>query len=138
MNIEATGFWDRALITLKSARLLLDTDPDSSASCSYYSAFYAVSALFALRDKFFTKHSAVEAAVHRDLVKVGYWSSELGANYSYLINTRITGDYGILKHVSENQAKKAIQSAQHILLAVHKAHPDVFTDRESLLCQDLA
>ena len=58
MNIETIGFWDRALKTLQSAKIPLPTDPDGSASCSYYCAFYAVSALFALQDKFFSKHSA--------------------------------------------------------------------------------
>lgn len=126
MNEEAIEFWDRVLKTLQSAKLLLATDPDSSASRSYYAAFYAVSALFILQGKNYSKHSALEAAVHRDLVRSGRWSKGLGSDYSYLVGLRIIGDYGGLKHVSKDEAGKAIQAAQRILRAVHEMHPDVF------------
>ncbi len=137
MKKEAVERWSRAIVSIQSAKLLLATDPDASASRAYYSAFYAVSALFVLQGKSYSKHSAVETAVHRDLVKPGIWPGNLGSDYSSLLATRITGDYDMSEHVSANQAKKAIQSAQRILLAVHEAHPDVFPDKEGILCQDL-
>jgi uncharacterized protein (UPF0332 family) len=133
MNKEAIGFWNRALKTLQSAKLLLPTDPDSSASRAYYTAFYAVSALFALQGKTFSKHSAIEAAVHRDLVRPGHWPKELGAAYSALLALRTTGDYGGLEHVLEEEAGEAIQAVQRILRAVHAAHPDIFSDPEGVL-----
>lgn len=133
MNKEAIGFWNRALKTLQSAKLLLPTDPDSSASRSYYTAFYAVSALFALQGKTFSKHSAIETAVHRDLVRPGHWPKELGAAYSALLALRTTGDYGVLEHVLEEEAGEAIQAVQRILRAVHDAHPDIFSDPEGVL-----
>ena len=71
MKPEVLVLWDRACRTIESAATLADTDPDSSASRAYYAAFYAVSALFAARDRHFRKHKAVEVAVHRDLVKSG-------------------------------------------------------------------
>jgi uncharacterized protein (UPF0332 family) len=62
--------WDRALEPLAAATLLLPHGGfDSAASRAYYAAFHAASALFALEGRTFTKHSALEAAVHRDLVK---------------------------------------------------------------------
>ena len=133
MNEESSGFWARALRTLRSAKLLLTEDPDSSASRSYYAAFYAVSALFALQGKTFSKHSAIEAAVHRDLVRPGHWPKELGVNYSYLLGLRTKGDYGVLEHVLEEEAGEAIQAVQRILRAVHDAHPDIFSDPEGVL-----
>ena len=128
MNEETIGFWNRALKTLQSAKSLLPSDPDSSASRSYYAAFYAVSALFVLQGRTFSKHSAVESAVHRDLVRSGHWPKELGANYSSLLALRAIGDYGVLEHVSESQAEEAIQAVRRIFRAVHEAHPDVFSD----------
>ena len=128
MNKEAVGFWNRAVRSLQTARLLLQVDPDSCASRSYYAAFYAVSALFALNGQTFSKHSAVESAVHRDLVRPGHWPKELGAAYSSLLALRATGDYGVLEHVSESQAEEAIQAVRRIFRAVHGAHPDVFSD----------
>lgn len=69
MNPEAAALWDRAQKAVASARALVETDADGAASRAYYAAFYAVSALFSVEGKAFTKHTAVAAAVHRDLVK---------------------------------------------------------------------
>ena len=133
MSEEAIGFWNRALKTLQSAKVLLPLDPDSFASRAYYAAFYAVSALFALQGRTFSKHSALESAVHRDLVRPGHWPKELGADYSYLLRLRAKGDYGGLEHVSESEAIEANQMAERILRAVCEAHPDVFSDTERIL-----
>ena len=133
MNEEAIGFWNRALKTLQSARLILQLDPDSFASRAYYAAFYAVSAFFALQGKTFSKHSALESAVHRDLVRPGHWPKELGADYSYLLRLRAKGDYGGLEHVSESEAMEANQMAKRILRVVCEAHPDVLSDPEGIL-----
>lgn len=133
MNEEAIGFWNRALKTLPSARFLLPADPDSCASLAYYAAFYAVSALFALQGRTFSKHSALESAVHRDLVRPGHWPKELGADYSHVLRLRTKGNYGGLEHVSESEAEEAIQAVQRILRAVHEAHPDVFSDPQGIL-----
>lgn len=126
MKEEALGFWNRGLKTMQSAEILLPTDPDSSASRAYYAAFYAVSALFALEGKTFSKHSALESAVHRDLVKSGRWPRERGEDYSALQGIRITGDYGVLEHVSARTAEEAIKAARCILRAVYKEHPEIF------------
>lgn len=64
--------WDRAREAFRSAQLLVAHNGfDSAVSRAYYAAFHAVTALFALEGRTFTKHSALEAAVHRDLVKGG-------------------------------------------------------------------
>ena len=130
LNKEADEFWNRAL---KTAKLILQADPDSCASRSYYAAFYAVSALFALSGRTFSKHSALESAVHRDLVKPGHWPKELGTEYSSLLALRATGDYGGLEHVSGEEAVEAIQAVQRIFQAVYEAHPDVFSDPADVL-----
>ena len=44
-------------------------DPDSAASRSYYAAFHGVTAVLAGRGIEFTKHTAVRAALHRDLIQ---------------------------------------------------------------------
>lgn len=133
MNKEAAEFWNRAVRSLQTAKLIFEVDPDGSASRSYYAAFYAVSALFAIRGQTFSKHSAVESAVHRDLVRTGHWAKELGAAYSSLLALRATGDYGGLEHVSKTEAEGAIQAVQRILLAVYEAHSDVFSDPTGIL-----
>ena len=126
MNPEALDYWTRAVQALKTAGLLSATDPDAAASRAYYAAFHAVSALFALRRVTFSRHTALEAAVHRDLVKTGQWSPDLGADFSFLLRLRATGDYGGAAHVSKEDAAEAVAASSHILGAVRDAHPAAF------------
>ena len=82
--------WDRAIDACRDAQILLANGGfDGAASRAYYAAFHAVTALFALEGRTYTKHSAVEAAVHRDLVKVGRWPSEIGRDFSFCVESAI-------------------------------------------------
>ena len=108
-DADAVQRWGRALATFRAGELLLEAENyDNSASRAYYAAFHAVSALFALKDKVFSKHSALEAAVHRDLVKSGRWAPELGSYFSALIEQRDVGDYGVAEHVDREEAQTAV------------------------------
>lgn len=120
MNAEVRDFLERALQAVETAEWLIERDSDASASRSYYAAFYAVSALFAVQGRTFNKHSAVESAVHRDLVKTGEWTTELGAAYSYLVSLRSTGDYGGGLHIDIATAKIAFKNAKSIIKAARK------------------
>ena len=126
MTGEARDYWVRALENLRIAGKIAAEASDIAASRTYYAAFYAVSALFALRGKSFPKHSAVKAAVHRDLIKPGEWPEELGRAYTRLLELRDRGDYGGAEHVSQEDAEEALKAAKRILEAVHQAHPDLF------------
>ena len=117
MNTEARDFLERALKAVETAGLLVERDSDASVSRSYY----AVSALFANQSLTFTKHAAVESAVHRDLVKTGKWVVELGAAYSSLASLRSTGDYGGGLHIDVDTAKTALEKAHKIIQAVRKS-----------------
>jgi uncharacterized protein (UPF0332 family) len=90
----------RANRALQTAPMLVTTDPESAVSRAYYAAFHAVTAVFALRGRSFTKHSALRAAVHKDLVKTDEWSVELGKDYDLVMSLRQTGDYGGTAYVS--------------------------------------
>jgi uncharacterized protein (UPF0332 family) len=129
MNADAADLWSRALQALDTADSLLQSDPDASASRAYYAAFNAVSAHFAVHGQTFTKHSAVESAVHRDLVKSGLWVAELGASYTSLVNIRTTGDYGGGVHVTNNDARAACAAARTILMAVCDINPALTFER---------
>ena len=118
MNPDASDLWQRATRAVRTAREFSASDPDAAASRAYYAAFYAVSALFALDGRSFSRHTAVEAAVHRDLVRNGRWPQERGEDYSVLLQTRDTGDYGAGVHVTNEQTADAIERAERILAAV--------------------
>jgi len=119
--------WDRALEAFRAAALLLaHAGFDSAASRAYYAVFHAASALFALEGRTFAKHSALEAAVHRDLVKTGRWSADLGRDFSFCVDVRGVGDYGSEVRVDASQAKEATAAARRILVVVRGALPDEF------------
>lgn len=124
MTEEAADLWARARQAILTSRVIARSDPDAAASRAYYAAYYAVSALFALEGKTFGRHSALEASVHRDLVKSGRWSNSLGREYSFLRGLRSTGDYGGGMHVSESDAAEAILAAERIIEAVEALHPE--------------
>ena len=132
MSPLSDDLWFSAKDALRAAKTVFPVSPDSAASRAYYAAFYAVSALFALEGKTFRKHSAVEAAVHRDLVRPGHWSVELGGGFSHLLTTRSLGDYGLGQHVIYADAEKAIQIAGDILQAVSQANPEEFTGLDEI------
>jgi uncharacterized protein (UPF0332 family) len=125
---EIEDYWSRAIQALQTAESLVDRDPDASSSRAYYAAFYAVSALLAFEQRSLSKHTAVERAVHRDLVKPGLWSVELGAAFSWLANLRYTADYGGGEHVQPEDAGLALGKARMILHAVRDSAPEPLPD----------
>ena len=127
MNKVATDFWERSLDSLRAAKRVVSISPDSAAPSAYYAAFYAVSAHFALGGRTFRKHTALQAAVHRDLVKGEGWPAHLGSAYSRLNELRDVGHYGGAKHVTPEEAERAIEMAGDILQAVAELHPEAFS-----------
>ena len=125
MRDFADSEWKRALCSLETAKRNARRDPDSAASRAYYAAFHALTALFALRGQTFTKHSAIRAALHRDLVKPGEWSADLGEAYQIVFDLREKGDYGGLMCVSRDEAKTAIDKAAKIIEAVKNPYPEL-------------
>ena len=130
MSVQAIALWNRAGDSLRGARLLLDQLPDLAASRAYYAAFYAVSAWLTLQGREFRRHTAVEAAVHRDLVHEGLWPDRLGEEYSRLVRLRHTGDYGVEQHVEPDAALRAINVAADIVEAVAQLAPEHFSAAE--------
>lgn len=124
MNEAAASLWARALASLRSAAVLVDVDPNSAASRAYYAAFQAASAMFALRGKQFRKHAAVEAAIHRDMIRPGHWEEPLGHAYRKLLQMRDAGDYGMSQMVSAEDARDAVQLAERIITAVRETAPE--------------
>ncbi len=110
--------WQRALASLDAARVLQETGyPDFAASRAYYAAFYAASAVLLARGSDVTKHTAVLSAIHRDFVHRGELAREQGRALDWLFELRGIGDYGQSRHVSEDEAEKAIELARGFLRA---------------------
>jgi uncharacterized protein (UPF0332 family) len=86
--------------------------------------------LLAFEQVSYSKHTAVERAVHRDLVKPGRWSEELGAAFSWLANLRYTADYGGSEHVHKEDAELAVERARLILNAARDSAPEPLPEIE--------
>ncbi len=126
MKDYALDLWQRAGKALETARRdAVQGDCDAAASRAYYAAFYSVSAVLALEGKGFRKHSGVEAALHRELVRTGRWPADLGSDYRSLRILRNTADYGGLEHVTADQAAEAIHAAERILEAAAQTCPEL-------------
>ena len=116
--------WMKAERSLAAAQAILVTDPDSSASRAYYAAFHGVTAVRAGRGMEFTKHTAVRAALHRDLIQAGLLPADLGRDYDFLLDLRETADYGGVAEASLTSATKASEKARAILAAIEPLLPD--------------
>lgn len=125
MNDEALAHWNFAKEDLGLARHDLALSPRVAASRAYYAAFHAVSALFVLEDKTFLKHTALESAVHKELVKTNRWTKDLGVGYSKLFKLRMTSDYDVMQKITSDAAEAAIEVAQEVLDAVRAIHPEL-------------
>jgi uncharacterized protein (UPF0332 family) len=109
---EVAELWVRAQRALSTARLLATEDPDACASRACDAAFHAASAWLASTGRSYNRHSAAEAAAHRDLVRPGFMTAELGAGYTWLQSIRSTGDYGGPCHVTAMDAEAAVAMAE--------------------------
>ena len=125
MKAFATTEWGRAGRSLRAAQELLRIDADSAASRAYYAAFHALTALFALRGLAFTRHAALRAALHRDLVQKGVLGVEMGKAYDFLMTLRATGDYGGADSVTTASAKQALDKAAESVAAIGAACPEL-------------
>lgn len=72
----------------------------------------------------FTEHTAVRAALHRDLIQSGAISADLGRDYDFLLDLRETADYGGVAQASLASATKAIEKARTILTTLEPLLPD--------------
>lgn len=86
---------ERADETLNDARLLFEKERLCGyVNRLYYACFYAVSALLLTKDFSTSKHGHLRSLMHREFVKAGMISAELGKHFDLLFNNRQKGDYG--------------------------------------------
>jgi uncharacterized protein (UPF0332 family) len=84
----------RARETIEEAKVLLETGhANACVNRLYYACFYAISALLLTRNISTSKHSQVRAMLHRDYVKSGRVSKEMGDHFDLLFDSRQKGDY---------------------------------------------
>ena len=114
---EAIRYWWRmAREALAAAELALKAGfLHTAVNRAYYAAFYAVTALLLTRDLQFKKHSGVRAAFHREFVRTGLVSKEIGALYDELFEERQHSDYLVLVELERDEVRERIDGAKRIL-----------------------
>ena len=113
---------ERARESLDAAATLLETGhPDFAASRAYYAAFYAATATLLAAGLEFRKHGQVLGAVHRHFVKTGRLAERYGRNLNWLFELRALGDYGELRHVDPEEARRALDVARELVETLEAA-----------------
>jgi uncharacterized protein (UPF0332 family) len=121
---EIVELWQRAQVALRATDTLLAAGfSDFAAARAYYAAFYAASALLLAEGKTFRSHRGVVALMHRDYVRSGHLSMNIGRILSTLSDLRSVGDYGSATHVPQAETRVALSEAQQFLEAVRALLP---------------
>ncbi len=115
----ARAIWKTAREKLDAAQLLLNANHyNDSLSRSYYAAFHAVSLLFFLHGKSFSRHSALISAFNKDFILNSIFLPDIGKAFSGLFEARQAGDYDVFQSADREEAMKGVDDARSILQAI--------------------
>ena len=85
---------ERAYETLDEAKIMFEAGKiNAYVNRLYYACFYAASALLLTKGLTTSKHSYLRSILHREFIKMGIVSTDLGVHFDLLFNSRQKGDY---------------------------------------------
>jgi len=94
----------RACETIGEAKTMFDAGHmNAYVNRLYYACFYAVSALLLTKNVSTSKHGYLRSLMHKDFVKTGLISNEMGRHFDLLFNNRQKGDYADFIAFKANQ-----------------------------------
>lgn len=82
---------------------------------AHYASFYAATAVLLQLGDQYSKHSAVRAAVRRDLVHVGRIEEMRGTFHDKLFLARLEGDYTTLASIEPDEAVRQAAGAERFV-----------------------
>ncbi len=97
--------------------------PIAAVNRSYYAVFYAAAAVFASEGQTFSKHTALRAAIHRDLAKTGRLHEEIAALYDQLLEDRGDADCAAIISLTAQEGREAFENAQRVVAALQQLLP---------------
>ncbi|MCR4566470.1 MAG: HEPN domain-containing protein [Pseudobutyrivibrio sp.] len=104
---------------LKSAKLLFDNEDFRGANNrAYYAIFHAISAVHALDGHAYKKHKDSIANFNKNYVKTEIFDRSLGRKISDAEEVRHASDYDDFYIATIKDAKKQIDDAEEIIIAV--------------------
>ena len=116
--VEIAANLQRAEASIQAAKeLAAGSYYDFVASRTYYAVFYAATALLLSEELEFSKHSGVIASIHQRFVKTGKLDKSYGKDLNWLFELRGVGDYGATIHVLQQDAERAVETAEGFLRA---------------------
>ena len=117
-----TQYWmEKAWESYEAAKSEYDSNRLSTAVRNlYYGCFYALTSVFYEQGKSFRKHTAVRAALHRDLIKTGKIDVKWGRFYNRVFDRRQEGDYEPLVNFESEQIKQFLQEAEQFIRVLEK------------------
>lgn len=116
---EVEALLERADTSLAAGRTLLANGFfDFAAGRAYYAAFYAATAALLARDETFKTHNGLMRAVNLHFVRPGLLATGLGRSFDWLSKLRMVGDYGQRRHVPEEEAERALATAEELVAAL--------------------
>jgi uncharacterized protein (UPF0332 family) len=86
----------------------------------YYGCFYAISALLLTKDLSSAKHSGVRSLFHKNFVKTGVVSTDIGKIYDKLYRNRQKGDYADLVRFQVDAVRDWYDEAMKFVKDVEK------------------
>lgn len=106
----------RSKETLREAILMANNNHwNAVANRLYYAVFYIVNALLIKNNLNFSSHNGVKSQFHKNFIKPGIVTIELGKIYSRLFNLRQEGDYIDLTRFKKSDIEPFITDAKHFI-----------------------
>lgn len=122
MNKEVTELIDKSKRSINAAkRLHEEGDFDFAASRAYYALFYISEALLLVKQKSYSKHSAVISAVHEHFIRTNELPKDFHKTLNRAFILRQQGDYLCTTKITKEIAQKIIKDVEkNIEIALSK------------------
>ncbi len=119
----------RAWETIDESQILLDSGHTNAyVNRLYYACFYAVSALLLTKNISTNKHGYLRSILHKEFVKTGFVSQELGKHFDLLFNNRQKGDYADLVVFKANEVEGWLAQTQKFISHIESLISDLLKE----------
>jgi uncharacterized protein len=116
------SYWmEKAWESFKAAKSEYTSNRLSTAVRNlYYACFYSLTAVLYRLGKSFRKHTAIRAALHRDLIKTGKVDAKWGRFYNRVFDRRQEGDYEPMVSFESIQVEQFLEEAEQFIKVMEK------------------
>lgn len=109
----------RAHETIEEAKMMIDAGHiNAYVNRLYYACFYAASALLLTKEISTSKHGYLRSLMHKDFVKTGLISKEMGRHFDLLFASRQEGDYTDFVEFKTDQVAPWLVPTQKFISAI--------------------